>query len=244
MGIGWLGRARNWALQHGAWEGQGPMGAKKSSPPGAKGFWLSTSSLTPLPSRLRKWLPPYIELYNVIEYNLKTLTYKLDLPAWLMSRGITPTFHLSQLRPWITNEKSLCPNRLEDAVQVFPLDKINDDAISLHTKDFQDDALNFEIGNESPSPVAPSGNANLALLDLGRQGSLVSRNKRMSSAPPKHSVVLDNRRLEEEGVKAPSSSSPQAEIDWEEAPVIGMKVGSRNNQGVVELRFRTNQGWH
>jgi hypothetical protein len=55
-----------------------------------------------------KFMPRYDGPYNILKSHLEMLTYTLNLPN---SPNIFPTFHVSQLRPFHTNDPALFPSR-------------------------------------------------------------------------------------------------------------------------------------
>ncbi|KAG1793838.1 uncharacterized protein HD556DRAFT_1190069, partial [Suillus plorans] len=55
-----------------------------------------------------KFMPRYDGPYKIVDANPATSTYTLNLPN---SPNICPTFHISQLRPFIPNDATLFPTQ-------------------------------------------------------------------------------------------------------------------------------------
>ncbi len=73
--------------------------------------YLSTKNLSLPKGRAWKISPRFVGPYKIINRNLETGNYTLDLPDELRKRRIHPTFHISLLQAHTPNDESRFPNR-------------------------------------------------------------------------------------------------------------------------------------
>lgn len=73
--------------------------------------YLATKSLNLPKGRVHKLLPIYIGPYAIMSSNVSTLNHTLDLPEELVARNIHPNFHISVLKPHISNDNKRFPER-------------------------------------------------------------------------------------------------------------------------------------
>ncbi|KAK4692391.1 hypothetical protein P7C70_g9140, partial [Phenoliferia sp. Uapishka_3] len=92
--------------------------------PSVKKYWLSTSNLSIVPHRSRKWTPPYIGPFTCLHHDRSTSTYKLDLPERYLRRGLRNVFHASVLKPYVSNDDTRFPNRISTYTPIFPIDTL------------------------------------------------------------------------------------------------------------------------
>jgi hypothetical protein len=85
--------------------------------------YLPTENLTLLKGRVKKLLPKYIGLYEILRVAPKKSSYEIRLPEELKRRQIHPVFHISRLRPHIRNDNSLFPGREAKSFYDFGLDE-------------------------------------------------------------------------------------------------------------------------
>lgn len=83
-------------------------------------LWLSTSNLSMVANRSRKWTPKYLGPYSVLDFAPDTDTVTLDLPARLTRRGIHNRVHVKETKRFVPSDDDKFPNRLTNRVPVFP----------------------------------------------------------------------------------------------------------------------------
>jgi hypothetical protein len=88
-------------------------------------YWLSTKNFNVVPNRSRKWTPPYTGPFTLLAFDPITSSFTLDLPDRYTRRGISNTFHGSQLKKFVSNDSLRFPNRLSNPVPVFPIDSVD-----------------------------------------------------------------------------------------------------------------------
>jgi len=71
--------------------------------------YLSTEELSLPKGRARKLMPKYIGPYEVTKSHPNESRYTLDLPSELKARRIHPSFHVSRLRHYISNDDKVFP---------------------------------------------------------------------------------------------------------------------------------------
>ncbi len=73
--------------------------------------YVSSSDLSLPKGRASKLLLKYIGPFKVLDANLSTSSYKIELPAQLRARHLHDRFHRSKLQPYHANDDSLFPHR-------------------------------------------------------------------------------------------------------------------------------------
>jgi hypothetical protein len=73
--------------------------------------YLSMKNLALPKGRARKLVPRFIGPYRVTKAHNEALMVTIELPPELVSRCITPTFHASLVRPYVSNDSHRFPQR-------------------------------------------------------------------------------------------------------------------------------------
>lgn len=84
--------------------------------------FLSTENLSLPKGCAHKLMPRFIGPYEVTCANLGTSHYTLALPDELRQHCIHPTFHITQLRPFELNDKTMFPGHEAQVIYDFGLD--------------------------------------------------------------------------------------------------------------------------
>jgi transposase InsO family protein len=96
-------------------------------------YWLSTRNLSIVQGRAYKWTPRFVGPFEVVHFWSKTDTVELDLPERYTSRGISKVFHISEVKPFISSDATLFPNRLTTRVPTFPMDTLEMEVLRIVT---------------------------------------------------------------------------------------------------------------
>ncbi|GEM08210.1 hypothetical protein Rt10032_c05g2227 [Rhodotorula toruloides] len=99
--------------------------ANGSSKEEAQAYWVRTHKWRKANNRSRALVPPFDGPFRCVRYNAANSTYELALPPRYTSRGISPIFHASQLKPYVPSDDGLFPERRFDSVPWFPLDTVD-----------------------------------------------------------------------------------------------------------------------
>jgi hypothetical protein len=74
---------------------------------------LCTKNLNLPQSRVKKLCPKFVGPYKVLNANLETLNYTLELPTVLQVHRIVPAFHVSLLCPYHATDDAMFLNRVQ-----------------------------------------------------------------------------------------------------------------------------------
>lgn len=108
--------------------------------------YLSTKNLSLPKGRARKLLPKYIGPYKVEKARPETSDYQLELPEALAKRHLHPVFHVSLLRPHMSNNDVLFPNRsMPDAYDFGAPDEPEWFVDSIEAHRWNRNALEFQV---------------------------------------------------------------------------------------------------
>jgi hypothetical protein len=130
--------------------------------------YLSTKNLNLPKARAHKLMPKYIGPYAIIASDRTRSNYTLELPEELLRRRIHPTFHVSLLRPAISNDDDRFPNREATFFYDFGDDPDREwrvDSITGH--EFRGNSIHFSVlWDSGETTIEPYNNCKeLAALD-------------------------------------------------------------------------------
>lgn len=122
--------------------------------------YLSTEDLNVPKGRARKLVPKYIGPYEVIQVIPGKSAYKIKLPPELERRRIHPVYHISKLRPHVSNDDSLFPGREarrfydfgNDPEDEWTVSEIADHAWATRAKE-PTFLIKWEYGDETWQPL-------------------------------------------------------------------------------------------